>query len=335
MKILSLYDEEWGKEYLRSRLGEHELLFLGGTLQEHDYMRDDRVDVLMVFAQSKVGAQEMQQFPNLKAIVTCSTGFDHIDLEEAKRRGITVSNVPTYGEHTIAEYTFALLLALSKKIYISYERIVKEGLFSSKGLRGFDLAGKKIGVIGTGNIGRHVIEIAKGFKMDVIACDVHEDKELAHALGFMYVTFDDLLGQSDIITLHAPYNEHTHHMINMDNLSKIKRGAYIINVARGGLIETKALVVALEQGILSGAGLDVLEEEGYMMDDGALLVGDHPNPESLQTLLANQYLIDHPRVIITPHNAFNTKEAIERILDTTIENIKAVANETPINVVNA
>ena len=124
-------------------------------------------------------------------------------------------------------------------------------------------------------------------------------------------------------------------MINMDNLSKIKRGAYIINVARGGLIETKALVVALEQGILSGAGLDVLEEEGYMMDDGALLVGDHPNPESLQTLLANQYLIDHPKVIITPHNAFNTKEAIERILDTTIENIKAIANETPINVINA
>lgn len=335
MKILSLYDEEWGKEYLRSRLGEHEISFLAGVLQDHDYLRDDRVDVLMVFAQSKVGAKEMDQFPNLKAIVTCSTGFDHIDLEEAKKRGITVSNVPTYGEHTIAEYTFALLLALSKKIYISYERIVKEGLFSSKGLRGFDLAGKKIGIIGTGNIGRHVIEIAKGFKMDVIACDVHEDKELAHALGFMYVTFDDLLGQSDIITLHAPYNEHTHHMINMDNLSKIKRGAYIINVARGGLIETKALVVALEQGILSGAGLDVLEEEGYMMDDGALLVGDHPNPESLQTLLANQYLIDHPKVIITPHNAFNTKEAIERILDTTIENIKAIANETPINVINA
>lgn len=333
MKIISFYNEGWEEEYVRSRLSEYTIDFLQGTLQDHDYLRDDRVEILSVFSTSKICAKEMDQFPNLKTVVTRSTGFDHIDLEEAKRRGLTVSNVPTYGEHTVAEYTFALLLALSRRIYEAYDRVLKQGTFSSGGIRGFDLKGKKIGVVGTGHIGQHVVRIAKGFEMDVIAFDVHEDKKMAHEQGFMYVTFDDLLGQSDIITLHAPYNSHTNHMINMENISKIKRGAYLINVARGGLVETRALVTALEQGILAGAGLDTLEEEGYMVNEMTLLTSAHPNPESLQTVLANQYLIDHPRVIITPHNAFNTKEAVERILNTTIENIKAAAQGTPINMV--
>ncbi|MBU1519108.1 hydroxyacid dehydrogenase, partial [Patescibacteria group bacterium] len=180
----------------------------------------------------------------------------------------------------------------------------------------------------------HFIRMAKGFQMTVVAYDIYRNEQMATELGFKYVEFDELLNMSDIISLHIPYNEQTHHIINKENINKIKKGAYLINTARGGLVETQALILALEQGILAGAGLDVVEEEGSMGGDVEILIDEHPNPEALQTLLANQYLIDHPRVIIVPHNAFNTQEAIERILNTTIENIKNATEDTPINVVN-
>ncbi|VAW13525.1 D-3-phosphoglycerate dehydrogenase, partial [hydrothermal vent metagenome] len=215
-----------------------------------------------------------------------------------------------------------------------YSRVLEEGKFTPEGLRGFDLKGKTIGVVGTGNIGANAVKIAHGFDMKIIAFDIKKNEELEKKFDIEYVEFDELLSQSDIISLHAPYNKHTHHMINADNIEKIKKGAYLINTARGGLIETKALVLGLEKGILAGAGLDVLEEEGNMVDDTELIFGEHPNPESLRILLANQYLIDHPQVLITPHNAFNTKEAIERIIDTTIENIQAFKKGAPINVIN-
>jgi D-lactate dehydrogenase len=334
MKIVYLYNEAWEQEYITTRVGTHEILYYPGTLQEHPTLSDETATVLSVFITSTIGPQEMDRFPNLQAIVTRSTGFDHIDLAEAKKRGIVVSNVPTYGEHTVAEYAFAILLTLSRRTYESYDRVIRGGNFSPEGLRGFDLLGKKMGIVGTGNIGQHAIRMARGFGMDVIAFDVHEDPALAHRLGFMYVTFADLLAQSDVISLHAPYNLHTRHMINMTNVRSIKQGAYLINTARGGLVETRALVTALEEGILAGAGLDVLEEEGYMADDRELLTAEHPNVAQLQIVLANQYLIDHPRVLVMPHNAFNTQEAIERILTTTVQNIQAVAQGTPVNTVH-
>jgi D-lactate dehydrogenase len=334
MKVLSFFNEQWEHDYLRQRLAGHDITFIEGTLQDHPDLRDEEVEVLSIFIKSPIDKEELDRFPNLKFIATRSTGFDHINLEEVKNRGIIVSNVPTYGENTVAEYAFALLLNLSRRVYESYDRVLKEGSFSTEGLRGFDLNGKTIGVVGSGHIGQYAIRMAKGFQMNVIAFDVRRDEALAEELGFQYVEFDELLAQSDVITLHAPYNEHTHHMINMDNVSKIKKGAYIINTARGGLIETRALIYALANDILAGAGLDVVEEEGYMRDDLELLMAPHPNPEDLQTLLSNQYLIDHPRVIIVPHNAFNTIEAIQRILDTTCSNVKAFADGQPQNVVN-
>lgn len=333
MKIASFYNKEWEKEYLTKKLEGHEVVYYDDTLQDHTDLKDDSVDVLSVFVKSPVSAKEMDQFPNLKMIATRSTGFDHIDMEEANKRGVIVSNVPTYGENTVAEYAFAIILALSRRVYESYDRVLKIGSFSPEGLDGFDLKDKTIGVVGTGHIGKYSIKMAKGFSMNVIAFDVRHDEAAARELGFTYVEFDELLAQSDIITLHAPYNEHTHHMINDGNVGKIKKGAYLINTARGGLVETSALIKALESGSLAGAGLDVVEEEGYMLDDIGLLMDNHPNPESLRTLLANQYLIDHPRVMIMPHNAFNTREAVERILTTTAENIFSFTNGNPINMV--
>jgi len=332
MKILYYYNEEWEKDYINQKLTGQEITFVQGRVQDTVPTSTD-AEVLSVFVNSAVTKDTIAALPALKLIVTRSTGYDHIDRAAAKERGVQIAYVPTYGENTVAEFAFALLLALSRRIYDSYERIARTGSFSQENLRGFDLKGKTIGVVGTGHIGQNSIRIAGGFGMKVIAFDVHQNADAARDLNFSYVTFDELLAQSDIITLHAPYNEHTHHMINHDAIQKIKKGAFLINTARGGLIETAALVEALEQGIIAGAGLDVLEEEGYLADELTLLNDPHPKVEDLKALLANHYFIDHPRVIVTPHNAFNTTEAITRILDTTIGNITSFASGTPSNIV--
>jgi len=335
MKITSFTNKDWEKESLKEKMTGHEVDFFDGVLQDHEDLSDADVEVLSLFPTSKVSSKEMDQFPNLKYIATWSTGYDHIDLDEAGKRGIVVSNVPTYGENTVAEYAFAILLALSRRVCEGYERVRKEGKFSTDGLEGFDLKDKTIGVIGTGHIGAYSIKMAKGFSMNVVAFDAFPKDELADELGFTYVSLDELLSQSDIITLHLPHNEHTHHIINKENITKMKKGAYLINTARGPLVDTEAIVKGLQDGILAGAGLDVLEEEEYMVDHSALLSEEHPNPESLQTVLANQYLIDHPRVLILPHNAFNTTEAVHRIFDTSAENIVAFAKNEPTNTVHS
>ncbi len=333
MHITYFYQKESEQEFFTQNLPDFDIEFLAGTIQSHSDHRNKETEILCVFVKSTIGAEEMDRYPNLKFIATRSTGFNHIDLEEAKKRGIKVSNVPTYGENTVAEFAFALLLALSRKIYPSYERILETGSFSQEGLTGFDLKGKTIGIIGTGHIGRYAIKMAKGFDMNIIAFDVKKDESFAQEQGFQYVEFDELLAQSDIISLHVPLNPHTEHLINKENISKIKKGAYLINTARGEVVETEALVEALEKGIFAGAGLDVLEEESFMGNEVDLLSEEHPNPEALKTILANQYLIDHPNVIIAPHNAFNTEEAIERIFLTTVENMKAFKRENQQNVV--
>ena len=333
MKILYYYSEEWEKEYVQGKLSGQEITFVQGRVQDTAPTNAD-VEVLSIFVNSAVTKETIAALPALKLIVTRSTGYDHIDRAAAKERGVQIASVPTYGENTVAEFAFALLLALSRRIYDSYERIVRTGSFSQENLRGFDLKGKTIGVVGTGHIGLNSIRIAGGFGMKVVAFDVHQNADAARDLNFTYVTFDELLAQSDVITIHVPYNEHTHHMINRESIQKIKKGAFLINTARGGLIETGALVEALEKGIIAGAGLDVLEEEGYLADELSLLNDPHPKVEDLKAMLANHYFIDHPHVIVTPHNAFNTTEAITRILDTTIGNITAFSSGTPTNIVS-
>jgi D-lactate dehydrogenase len=142
------------------------------------------------------------------------------------------------------------------------------------------------------------------------------------------------LAASDIVTLHVPYNAHTHHLINRENIKTFKKGAYLINTSRGAVVETDALVEGLKSGIIAGAALDVLEEEGELNDEAALLTAPHPNAEAIKIALENHYLIQHLRVIVTPHLAFNTQEAVERILNTTIGNIKSFASGSPTNIVS-
>jgi len=253
----------------------------------------------------------------------------------ARERGIEVLYVPTYGENTVAEFAFALLLTLSRKVYEAHNRLLEKGSFSASDLQGFDLKGKTIGIVGTGRIGVNAIRIANGFDMNVIAYDPFPKQDLMDS-GLHYVSLEELLQSSDVISLHAPLNEHTHHMINKGNIHQMKKGVFIINTARGGLMETEALEQALEENIVLGAGLDVLEEEKDMSDEMSLLSNPNAKIEELKNVLANHYLIRHPRVIVTPHIAFNTNEAIHRILDTTIENINTfisgeIRNKVPQN----
>ncbi|MDP2651950.1 MAG: NAD(P)-dependent oxidoreductase, partial [bacterium] len=309
-------------------------IFHEKSLAESPEVSDSEAEALCTFVESPIGETEIARFPSLKLIATRSTGFDHIDLKATAARSIAVANVPFYGENTVAEFAFALLLALSRRVIDADERVRETGAFSHEGLRGFDLAGKTLGVVGCGHIGVHMIKMANGFGMKVLGFDVHQDPALAQKLNFTYASLDDLLAQSDIITIHVPYNEHTHHLINKENIMKMKKGAYLINTARGAVVETEALVEALKSGIIAGAGLDVLEEEGDMNDELALFANPHPREAELKTVLENHYLIDHPRVIVTPHTAFNTTEAVERILDTTIENIRAFSSGSPTNLVS-
>lgn len=322
MKILYLYKEEWEKFYVSEKLPDYDISFATSL---NEISEDDlkQVEVLSLFVCHECKQKELDKLPNLKLIAARSTGFDYVDIPLARSRGVEVTYVPSYGEHTVAEFAFALLLALSRKIPEAHEQVTETGSFAQLNLRGFDLSGKTIGVVGTGRIGVNVIKIAKGFGINVLAYDPFPKQNLDDELGFKYLGFEDLLSQSDIISLHAPYNEHTKHMINSNSINHIKKGAILINTARGALVETQALINALDQNIISAAGLDVLEEEGDMADEEKLLHDPHPNLEELKTVLSNHYLINHPRVIITPHIAFNTKEAVERILSTTIENIKS------------
>jgi D-lactate dehydrogenase len=332
MRIAFLELQAWEEAYLRKRVdGAHEVVTFREVLEDKSLAQIADADIVSPFIYSKLTAERLARLPKLKMIATRSTGFDHIDMAECARRGITVCNVPFYGENTVAEHTFALILALSRKVHEAFVR-VRAGNFSLDGLRGFDLKDKTIGVIGAGRIGLHVIRIARGFGMKVLAFDVKRDNFWAEVLGFEYTELSDLLGRSDIITLHAPYNRHTHHLINRDNIHQIKRGAILINTARGGLVNTDALLKALDEGILAGAGLDVLEGEETIYEESALL-GDAVNPERLRIAIQNHVILKKPNVVFTPHNAFNSQEALERILDTTAENIAAFVAGTTRNVV--
>ncbi|MCX7886717.1 MAG: hydroxyacid dehydrogenase [Verrucomicrobiae bacterium] len=332
MKIAFFELHDWEEQHLRPRLVPgNELLVFRRPLEDADLPQLRDVEVLSPFIYSKLTAERLAELPCLKLISTRSTGYDHVDIAECNRRGITVCNVPFYGENTVAEHTFALILALSRKVHEAFVR-VRAGNFSLEGLRGFDLKDKTIGVIGAGRIGMHVIRIARGFGMNVLAYDIRRDPFLAEVLGFCYANLDILLAASDIITLHAPYTPQTHHLINRDNIRRIKPGAILINTARGGLVDTQALLEALDEGLLAGAGLDVLEGEEAIYEERALLENT-VNPERLRIAIQNHLILKKPNVVFTPHNAFNSREALLRILDTTAENILAFAAGTPKNTV--
>jgi D-lactate dehydrogenase len=292
---------------------------------------DAETEVLGIFVDSKVDKPVFDKLKKLKLIVTTSTGYDHIDIKEACAKKICVCNVPFYGENTVAQHAMTLILALSRKLFPSVKR-VKEGVFDYHNLRGFDLKDKTVGLVGTGHIGIHLIDMLHGFGVKIIAYDAFPNTELEKTHQFTYVSLDGLLSQSDIISIHVPLLPTTLHLIGKKEIEKMKHGVYIINTARGGIIDSAGLVWGLETGKVAGAGLDVLEDENFIQNPEKLLA--KVSAKDTRISLMDNILIDHPNTIVTPHNAFNSIEALERIYDATAENIKCFIAGQPQNVVS-
>jgi D-lactate dehydrogenase len=333
MKMAFFGLEGWERPVIAERLTGHELLFFEDTLSQKHHPDLADCAVISPFIYSQIDASALAAMPGLKLVVTRSTGYDHIDLEACRARGITVANVPEYGSQTVAEHSFALILALSRKLIKAYRamRDAESRPDAARELRGFDLRGKTLGVVGAGNIGLHVIRMAKSFGMRVLVFDMQRRQTLADLLEFEYTDLEALLRDSDIVSLHCPANAATRHMINRDTLAKMKRGAILVNTARGELVDTAALLEALQSGQLGGAGLDVFEGEALVREEAQILSRSYDR-EQLESAIHAHQLLKRDDVIVTPHNAFNSREAVERILCTTLENIEAFLMGKPQNV---
>ncbi len=269
--------------------------------------RDAQV-LLMRDQFGQVTAEVLDACPQLRLIVTRSSGFDHIDLDAARERDVVVCNVPDYGAHMIAEHAFGLMLAVARNVCRGHERYRRERRFDDSGLGGVELYGKMLGVIGAGRIGRHSIRIGRGFGMTVMAFDVARDEELAAALGFTYGYLDEVLAAADLITIHVPLLPETEYLINAESLAVVKPGAILVNTSRGAIVDTEALRDALQAGRLRGAGLDVLEDERTVYHD----FGDL-------------------NVVVTPHLGWYTEEARDRIMAASLANVRAWLAGEPIN----
>lgn len=248
------------------------------------------------------------------------TGFNNVDIAAAKEMGISVTRVPVYSPYAVAEHAVALLLALNRKVHRAFNR-VRELNFSLSGLVGFDLHGKTAGIVGTGKIGRIVARILRGFGMRVLAYDPFPDHAWAAAEGVEYVDAAALAAECDVVSLHIPLTPETRHMIRRETLEMMKPGSILINVSRGGLIDTAALIEALKSGRLGGVALDVYEEEeGIFFED---LSGQVLQDDELARLLT------FPNVLITSHQAFLTREALADIANTTAANLTALDGGKP------
>lgn len=333
MQIVFFETEGWESELLTSLDSEHELVFTAEALNPDNVQQYKDAAIISPFVHSTLDRSVLQYLPNLKYIATRSTGFDHIELGYCQENSIAVSNVPVYGTNTVAEHTFALLLALSHHIPEAVN-CTRRGDFSGTGLRGFDLHGKTLGVIGTGNIGKRVVEIARAFGMRVLAHDIAPDEEFARQQSADYVAMDALLQQSDCISLHVPGGESTRELLSDAQFAQMKKGVVLINTARGSVINIKALLTALADGTVAATGIDVLPAEAAMKSHPDWIETADANSSDHDTLFANKTLLEQDNVIITPHSAFNTREAIVRILQTTAENIENFIADNPRNLVN-
>ncbi len=338
MKIYFFEIDDWERLYIEKVVKEKgleaELHFFKEPLTIENVDKAKDAEAISIFIYSKITKEIIDKLPNLKMIVTRSAGYDHIDIEYANKKGIIVSNVPGYGDNTVAEYTFALILALARKLKPMIERTSK-GIFSREGLTGIDIMGKTIGVLGTGRIGSHVVKIAHGFGMKILAYDRTRRQELIDKYGVEYVGLEDLLMHSDIITVHLPYNKSTHYLINKFNIKLTKLDAMLVNTSRGSIVELEAIVEALKEGRLAGGvALDTVELEEVLPEEEELKRGDI-TAIKIKKAIDRYFVLQSENVIISPHIAYNTKDALHRILDITVENLFSCLIEgKPKNVVS-
>lgn len=325
MKIVFFETMPTERESFEKLLPEgHDVVFVEGKLCLDDEMISHAhdADIISVFVNCDVSKEVIDRLPNVKLITTRSMGYDHIDIAHAKTKDIKIANVTTYAAHPVAEFTFALMLSITRKVYDAYDQLREGTDFDIRSLQGITLFEKTLGVLGTGRIGRQVIAIANGFGMNILAFDAFPNEEFAKEASFSYAPLEDVLSQADIVTVHVPYLKDTHHLMNTEAFMRMKKGSYLINTARGEIVDSKALLAALNDGTLAGVGLDVLEQERALKEETDVVLTDRPNVDhELNT--TNHILIDHPNVIVTPHIAFSTKAAlaeIERVTAETISN---------------
>lgn len=302
------------------------LQFLETGLNEQTVALADGAAAICVFVNDRVNAEIIARLAtfNIQIIALRCAGFNNVDLEAAKKHGLRVCRVPAYSPEAVAEHAVAMILTLIRKTHKAYNR-VREQNFALQGLLGYNLFGKTIGVIGTGNIGKAFAKIMLGFGCKVIAFDLIANKDL-EAIGVTYHPLMDVL-KADIVSLHCPLNEQTHHIINEQILTMMKDGAVLINTSRGGLVDTPAVINALKSGKISALGIDVYEQEEklFFKDHSADIIED----DTIQRLMS------FPNVLITAHQAFFTDEALMQIATTTLNSIDGLLTGKEVNVKGA
>ena len=282
---------------------------------------EENAEIISVFTGSRLTSETLYKFKKLKLILTRSVGFSHIDMEYCNENHILVANTPHYGDYTVAEFSFGILLNLVRRICYGVNELKNGDLYPET--FGMELCDKTIGIIGTGFIGEKSVKIAKGFSMNVICYDIKENVEVEEKYGAKYVSLDTLCKLSDVIMLHAPLTPNSYHLIDRDKISLMKEDVVIVNTARGELIDTEALYDALLDNKIKGAALDVLEYEETISNKRP---GENINLKNLRTSLINSKLLNLPNVIVTPHIAYDTKESVNRILEMTLVNLYQYAN---------
>ena len=321
MKTVFFDVEDYEVEFLNSH-NDGSFVLINSSLNETNTFPKEVYDaeIISVFTTSRVPGKVLEKFKNLKLIALRSVGFNHIDADYCTTHGIVVETSPNYGNKSVAEFAFALMLNVCRKIFQAQEDY-EQGLFVPQNLMGYELGGKTVGIIGVGAIGAEFAKLAHGFEMKILGFDLYLKQELVEKYGLQYVDLDTLLEKSDFISLHAPLTKDNFHIINATALNKMKSSAIIINTARGEHIDTEALYNAIKSGRIAGAGLDVLESENSVADTNLVLGIDRLSKNDLKNTLINTKLFQLKNVIITPHIAYNTHEAVQRILKTTFDNI--------------
>ena len=314
MKVAVFSTKPYEKEYFDKYNSDatHELIYFEASLNENTANLATGFIAICVFVNDKLNKPTLKILNDIgvRLIALRSAGFNHVDLEATSEHKMTVLRVPAYSPHAVAEHAVALILTLNRKTHKAYNR-VRENNFSLNGLMGFNLFEKTIGVVGTGKIGSAFCTIMLGFGCNVLAHDIVESAELKNK-GVSYVTFDYLLANSDIISLHCPLNPQTRHRFNSIAFKKIKKGTMLINTSRGGLINTSQALEALKSGVLGSLGIDVYEqEENIFFKD----LSDDLIDDDLIGRLMSFY-----NVLVTPHQGFFTNEAMEQITLITLKN---------------
>ncbi|MCS7036079.1 MAG: 2-hydroxyacid dehydrogenase [Saprospiraceae bacterium] len=324
MKIAFFSTRSYDREYFdrANEQARHHLWYTEALLREETASLAQGYEAVCLFVNDRVTAAVAEKLAaaGVRLIALRCAGYNQVDLAATDRHGLTVVRVPAYSPHAVAEHTVALILALNRKTHRAYNR-VREGNFALENLMGFDLYGKTVGVVGTGKIGKVFAQIMMGFGCRVLGYDPFPDAELT-AAGVDYVSLEDLLKRSDIVSLHCPLTETTYRLINADNLHLMRRGAMLINTGRGALIDTQAVVQALKSGHLGYLGLDVYEQEE------GLFFYDFSHEIIQDDLIAR--LMTFPNVLITSHQAFFTHEAMTEIAHTTLQNVTAFEQGLPL-----